>query len=199
MNSMELKRALDADIQRIKRLNPDIIPARFYYGALLKLFFSGFWKIWLIILATFVYTGIRNPSNDVMAHDTVMHIIQDAALSSLFLSLGAMLLLTQTLNFSILVRFHLERQLKTGPLLVKKLKQFAHLFFGVFTVVCALCASFAESSDIFFLMGFTYFGSLLITYFVVSMEINRIGLNLLFSVMHEFFQKDQKGHWDSVN
>lgn len=195
MNPRELKQALDEDVQVIKTLNPEIIPARFYYGTLLKLFASGFWKIWLITSATLAYAGVHNPSNEAIAREAVSQIIQEAALMGFFMSFGFMLLLTQALNFSILLRFHLAHRLKTGPLLNKKLKHIAYLFFGAFTLLCAMFGSYGESAAIFVLVGLSFFGSLLICYFLVSMEINRIGLSLICSVIQEFFQKGKKVTW----
>lgn len=193
MNPIELKLALDEDVQLINSLNPDIIPARFYYGTFLKLFASGFWKIWLIITATLTYAGVHNPSNEAIAHEAVSQIVEESVLMAFFMSLGSMLLLTQALNFRILVRFYLEDRLKTGRILTQKLKHIAYLFFGSFAVFCAMFASYGESAAIFFLVGIAFFGSLVITYFVVNMEMNRIGLILIFSVIHEFFQKGKKG------
>lgn len=120
MNHQELKQAISEDVEKIKHLNPDIIPAKIYYSRLLKLFVTGFWKIWLIVSLTIAYAGINHPSNEGLAREAVSQVISEATLMAFFLSIGAMLLLTPAINFFILFRFHLEKTLKTGALLIRK-------------------------------------------------------------------------------
>lgn len=192
MNYKDLKSAIDEDVSAIKRLEPDIISARFYYWSLSKLFLSGFLIFGLIISATLAYAGIVHPSNEGLAREATSQVIGESVLMAFFMSVGAMLLLFQALNFYILFRFHLEKRLKTGTLVVKKLKQISYLFWGVFALFCALFASYGESAAIFMFVGFAFFGSLLVTYFLVSMEVSRIGISTIFSLINEFFHKGKR-------
>lgn len=192
MNHQELKLAIAQDVKTIKTLDLDIIPARLYYSNFLKLFISGLWKIWLIVSITIAYAGIHNPSNEGLAREVAFQVIGESILMAFFLSFGAMLLLSPAINFFILFRFHLEKNLKTGQLLVKKLKHIAYLFLSVFMLFCAMFASFSESAAIFMLVGFAFFGSALVTYFLVGMEFNRIGVRLIFTVINEFFDKGKR-------
>lgn len=189
MNHQELKQAISEDVEKIKHLNPDIIPAKIYYSRLLKLFVSGFWKIWLIVSLTIAYAGINHPSNEGLAREAVSQVMREATLMAFFLSFGAMLLLTPVINFFIIFRFHLEKILKTGALLVRKFKHIAYIFLGFFILLCILLGSYIESAAIFMGVGFAFFGSLAATYFLVKMELNRIGVSTLFSVFDHYFSK----------
>lgn len=189
MNNQELKRAISEDVNTIKGLDPDIIPAKTYYSGLLKLFASGFWKIWLIVSMTIAYSGIHNPSNDGLAREAASQVIREATLMAFFMSIVIMLLLTPSINFFIQFRFHLKDKLKTGDLVAKKLKLVAYVYFGCFLLLSAFFGSMAESAAIFLMVVFAFFGSLAATFFIVKMELNRVGLSTIFTVINEFFNK----------
>jgi hypothetical protein len=189
MNHQDLKKAISDDVETIKLLRPEIIPAKIYYARLLMLFVSGFWKIWLIVSLTITYAGINHPSNEGLAREAISQVMNEATLMASFLSFAAMLLLTPAINFFILFRFHLESSLKTGALLVKKLKHIAYIFFGFFILLCTLFGSYIESAAIFMAVGFAFFGSLAATYFLVKMELNRIGVSTLFTMFDHYFSK----------
>ncbi|HHF7365613.1 TPA: hypothetical protein ACPSKY_000713 [Legionella bozemanae] len=189
MNHQELKQAISDDVETIKYLNPEIIPAKIYYLRLCTLFVSGFWKMWLIVSLTIAYAGVNHPSNEGLAREAVSQIMREATLMAFFLSFGAMLLLTPAINFFILFRFHLEKILKTGTLLVRKLKHIAYVFLGFFILLCILFGSYVESAAIFMGVGFAFFGSLAATYFLVKMELNRIGVSTMFAIFDHYFSK----------
>ncbi|WP_131783648.1 hypothetical protein [Legionella gresilensis] len=192
MNHQALKEAISEDIETIKNLNPDIIPAKIYYSKLLTLFISGFWKIWLIVSITIAYAGINHPSNEGLAREAASQVMSESTLMAFFLSFGAMLLLSPSINFFILFRFHLESKLKTGALLVRKFKHITYLFFGFFILLCALFGSYGESAAIFMIVVFSFFGSLAATYFFVKMELNRIGISTIFTIFDIYFNKGNK-------
>lgn len=189
MNHQELKKAISEDVETIKQIDPEIIPANVYYPSLLKLFASGFWKIWLIVSLTIAYAGINHPSNEGLAGEAIAQVMREAILMAFFLSIGAMVLLTPSMNFFIQFKFHLEKKLKVGAICVKKFKQIAYLFLSVFTILCFLFGKNGESSAIFMLVGFAFFGSMTVTYFVVNMELNRIGLSTIFTLFSHYFNK----------
>jgi hypothetical protein len=194
MKSQELKSAIAEDIRIIKHLDPDIIPARYYYLNLIRLGLSGFWKIWLIISMTIAYAGLYHPSTDGLARQVASQVIRESALMAFFISLGAILLLTPAINFFILFQFHLENKMKTGRLVTKKLRHIAYLFFVLFILLSMLFGSYGESAAIFMLSGFAFFGSLLATFFFVRMELTRIGISIVFTAINEFFQKGKPFH-----
>jgi hypothetical protein len=51
-------------------------------------------------------------------------------------------------------------------------------------------ASYAEPSVIFLMIGFSFMGSAFITHLVVGMEMNRVGISTLFTVVNNFFDND---------
>jgi hypothetical protein len=189
MNLKELKIALDSDVKILRQLDPEIVPGSFYYGNMLKYISCGLFIFWIIITLTIAYAGVHNPSNDGLADETVNQILKEAALMAFFMSLGVVLILSQGVSFYILFRFHLEKKLRTAPLLIKKFNQIAGLFLIVFMLFCAMFASYGESAAIFMMIGFAFFGSLIVTYFLVSIELNRIGVSLIFTAINEFFSK----------
>lgn len=191
MNQQELKINLASDIKMIRQLEPEIIPARLFYGTCLKLGFIGFLLVGTIITISLAFTAINHPFDPELA-GSIMEEIQSAAFEGFFSALGAMLLLSQSLIFYIQFRFHLENKLKTGPLLAKKFRQIAYLFLGLFALSCAMFASYADSKAIILMIGFSFVGSLMLTYFLVSMELNRIGLSMVFSILNEFFTKGRQ-------
>lgn len=189
MNHQDLRKAISDDVETIKSLHPEIIPAKIYYLRLLRLFMSSFLKVWFIVSLIIAYAGITHPSNDGLAREAISQVMREATLMAFFLSFGAMLLLTPALNFFILFRFHLEPSLKTGALLARKLKHVAYIFFGFFILFCTLFGSYIESAVIFMGIGFAFFGSLAATYFLVKMELNRIGVYTLFILFDHYFNK----------
>lgn len=191
MNHQDLRKAISDDVETIKSLHPEIIPVKIYYPRLLQLFVSSFLKVWFIVSLTIAYAGITHPSNDGLAREAISQVMREATLMAFFLSFGAMLLLTPALNFFILFRFHLEKVLKTGALLARKLKHVAYIFFGCFILLCTLFGSYIESAAIFMGIGFSFFGSLAATYFLVKMELNRIGIYTLFTLFDHYFNKEK--------
>ncbi|WP_419421573.1 hypothetical protein ACNVED_16440 (plasmid) [Legionella sp. D16C41] len=192
MTHQRLRELISEDIETIKHLNPDIIPAKIYYLRLLKLFVSGLWKIWLIVSITIAYAGLTHPSNGGLASEPASQVIRESMMLAFFFSFGAMLLLSPSINFFILFCYHLESKLKTGALLARKFKHITYLFFGFFIFLCTLFGSYSESAAIFMMIVFSFFGSLAATYFFVKMELNRIGISTIFSIFNHYFSKGNK-------
>ena len=90
-----------------------------------------------------------------------------------------------------MIQYHLKNQLKTGQLLVNKLKQCGWFFWGVFALFCLMFASYTESAAIFLMIGFSFMTSAFITHLAISMEMNRVGISTLFTVVNEWFNKDK--------
>lgn len=190
MNNQTLKLAIADDIKTMKNLNPDIIPARFYYWSLFKLASSAFGLLFAIIALTLAYSLAFNTSNKTPA--TFLEIISSAVIVAFFLSLLATFALLKSINFFVIFRFHLEKKLKTGALLVRKFKLIATLFLGFFALFCALFGSYGSDVQILLMLVFSFFGSFGATYFLMSMELNRIGVSTMFTVINEFFHKGKE-------
>lgn len=190
MDNTQLKLAVVDDIKTIKNLDPEIIPARVYYGDLFKIMLPIFGIIFVVISLTLAYSFTFNTQFKTPA--TYSEIISSSVIVAFFLSLGALFVLWSSVNFFVLFRFHLENKLKTGVLLVKKFKLIAKVFLGIFVLLCILFGSYGEDTQILLMLGFAFFGSFATTYFLVSMEINRIGVSTIFTVINEFFHKEKR-------
>ena len=191
MNNKELNQAIVDDIEILKSLEVDIIPAREYYSGLLKLFAGGFWKIGLIVFFTILYASISNPSNPVIANKTYLQLVTESAVIALFMTTGAMIFLGSAIIHYYLIQYYLKNRLKTGHLLVNKLKQCGWLFWGGFALFCLMFASYTQSAVIFLMIGFSFMASAFITYLAISMEMSRVGMSTLFTVVNKFFNKDK--------
>ena len=191
MNNKELKLAIINDLETLKRLELEIIPARDYYHGVLSLFVNGLWKLGLIVFIAVLWAMHHHPSNHAIASETFTELVIDAALLAFFMALGAMLLLSIALNHYYLIQYQLKNRLKTGHWLINKLRQCAWLFWSIFTFCCLLFASDAEANIIYIPVVFSFIVSAIITLIVMNMEINRVGLSALFALITQFFNKDK--------
>lgn len=184
MDPQQLKQAIAEDMKTIKMLNPEIIPARFYYGGLLKGVFNGVWRMSVILFLTLCY--VMSDDKEPVSFSTLFI---DSGVTALFLSTVAMLILLTPISFFVQFQFHLEKKLKTGALIRKKCSHISMVFFGVFASFCILFGSYASGQQIFFMLVLSFFLSLGATHVVVNMELSRIGFSSLFTLFNEFFSK----------
>lgn len=184
MDPQQLKQVIAEDMKTIKMLNPEIIPARVYYGGLLKGVFNGVWRMSIILFLTLCY--VMSDDKESVSFSTLFI---DSGVTALFLSTVAMLILLNPISFFVQFQFHLEKKLKTGALIRKKCSHISMVFFGVFASFCILFGSYASGQQIFFLLALSFFLSLGATHLVVNMELSRIGFSSLFTLFNEFFSK----------
>ncbi|WP_131793627.1 hypothetical protein [Legionella brunensis] len=185
MNPQQLKQAIAEDIRTIKTLNPEIIPARSYYGGLVKGALSGFWKMFIILFLTLCYVI----GSDEADPTTWSELFTSSSVISFFLSVVAILILLTPISFFVQFQFHLEKKLKTGALIRKKCSHISMVFFVVFASFCILFGSYASGQQIFFMLVLSFFLSLGATHIVVNLELSRIGFSSLFTLFNEFFSK----------
>lgn len=198
MNNIELKNAINEDIEAIKHLDIEIIPARSYYLGNLKLVLGGIWKIGIIIFFSILYVSIFNPGqgqSDPLSNFGVgkplINLVTETLLVSFFISLASMVVLFQAFNHYFLIKYHLLHKLKTGSFIIKKLKQAAYLFWVLFALCCLLFASYADTAAIYLMIVLAFVISGVLTFFTISMELNRVGVSTLFRVVSTFFNKDK--------
>ncbi|KTC83699.1 hypothetical protein, partial [Legionella brunensis] len=155
MDPQQLKQVIAEDMKTIKMLNPEIIPARVYYGGLLKGVFNGVWLMSIILFLTLCY--VMSDDKESVSFSTLFI---DSGVTALFLSTVAMLILLNPISFFVQFQFHLEKKLKTGALIRKKCSHISMVFFGVFASFCILFGSYASGQQIFFLLALSFFLSL---------------------------------------
>lgn len=201
MNTNELKQAILEDVKHLQHLEIEIIPAKIYYAGLLKLVIAAFWKIGLVLFLSILYVFLTNTDPHASMTEAYWGVartstfyweqIQEALFIAIGMTLIAMLVLTKTLRNYFLIQYHLKERLKTGGLLVKKLRGSGWLFFSLFVFFSIMFARYAEPNVIFFFEGMALILSAVVTYFVMSLEFNRVGLSILFTVISHWFNGDK--------
>lgn len=192
MNSQELSTAIQDDIRRIRTLSPDIIPGRIYYGQLARLGFGFYWKILLIVSLALTYSFSCNydPLNPPIP--SLSGSVLGALIVGSIASFVMTVLLINPLNMLVLFRFHFEKKLKTGELLLKKFKLIGLVYFSALTFFCLLCGFFVKPEAMIFMLIFAFGLSIIATSFFINLELNRIGLSTIYSVINEFVNKPNR-------
>lgn len=190
MNDHQLKKAIEEDIITIKTLNPTIIPAKFYYGRLFKESFIFFSKMVVILILTLSYVLKSSGTDPITWSDLLI----TSGVISCFLSIFATIILLIPISSFVQFQFHFENKLKTGLLIKKKYDQISMVFFGVFSSCCVLFGSYASGQQILLMLVFSFFLSLGATNVLVGMELSRIGLSSLFTLIHEFSPNRKNTH-----
>lgn len=191
MKNSTLKALIADDIEAIKSLDIESISAREYYGNIFKLIGGGIWKLGLIACIAIMFSSIRNSTPPLIGLDAYLEAILKSVMIAFFMGSVAMIFLGSAMNHYFLIRHYLRNRLKTGELLVKKLQQSAYFFLSVFAVLCLIFASYAESTTIIFMVGLAFIISAVVTYVAISMEMNRIGVGVLFALISQCFNKDK--------
>ncbi|RUR14086.1 hypothetical protein [Legionella sp. km772] len=200
MDSHALQQAINEDIKQLKHLKIEIIPAKIYYRGLLRLSFCAFWKIgFVFLLATaYVYLTYTNPhavmnsmySGAVRGATFYGAQIKDVLLITSGIMGVVTLVLTPSLNSYFLIQYHLKNQLQTGDYLVKKLQGAGWLFWASFSILSILFAIGSEPGVIVICEVLSLVLSALVTFFVMSLEFNRLGLSVLYQVIGTWLNKD---------
>lgn len=201
MNIKELKQAILEDVTHLKHLEIEIIPAKIYYVGLLKLVANAFWKIGLVLFISILYVFLTYTDPHASMTEAYWGVartetfywekIQEALFVASGITLIVALVLIPSLNSYFLIQYHLKDQLKTGGLLVKKLRSAGWLFLSAFVLFSIMFASYAEPNVIFFFEGVALILSAVVTYFVMGMEFNRVGLSILFTIIRRWFNKEK--------
>jgi hypothetical protein len=201
MNTNELKQEILEDVKHLKHLEIEIIPAKIYYAGLLKLLISAFWKIGLVLFVSVLYVFLTYTDPHASMTEAYWGVartptfyweqIQEALFMAIGITLIALLVLTKALSNYFLIQYYLKDQLKTGGLLVKKLRDLGWWFLSAFILFSIMFASYAEPNVIFFFEGIALILSAVVTYFVMGMEFNRVGLSILFTVIRRWFNGDK--------
>lgn len=200
MESYELQQAITEDLKKLKHLKIGIIPAKTYYTGLLRLAINAFWKIGLVLLLAmaYVYLTYTNPHaamnevywGAVREANFYGAQIKDVLLITIGIMLVVTLVLTPSLNSYFLIQYHLKEQLQTGEYLVKKLQNLGWLFWASFSLLSILFASGSEPGVIVICEVLSLVLSAVVTFFVMSLEFNRLGLSVLYQVIGTWLNKD---------
>lgn len=200
MEPYALQQAITEDLKQLKDLKIGIIPAKIYYRGLLRLAAGVFWKIGLVfLLATaYVYLTYTNPhavmnsmySGAVRGATFYGEQIKDVLLITSGIMVVVTLVLTPSLNSYFLIQYHLKEKLLTGDYLVKKLQDAGWLFWASFSILSIFFALGSEPGVIVICEVLSLVLSAVVTFFVMSLEFNRLGLSVLYQIIATWLSKD---------
>src|SRR3990167_6257390 len=131
MNPIELKQAIADDIETLKTLDLEIMPAREYYSANLKQFRYVFLKIYLTIIGS-------------LSLSIILHLDKSwALLIDTFMGFGlalgmvviVFLFIYDTITHYIIVKHQLRHKLKTGDLIVKNFQLLGKIAYRIFATI----------------------------------------------------------------
>ncbi|SEG42410.1 hypothetical protein SAMN02746093_02899 [Legionella quinlivanii DSM 21216] len=200
MEPYALQQAITEDLNQLKDLKIGIIPAKIYYRGLFRLAAGAFWKIGLVFLLATAYVTLTYTNPHAAMSSMYWGAVRGATFYGgqikevLLITTGIMLVvtlvLTPSLNSYFLIQYHLKKQLQTGEYLVKKLQHAGWLFLGAFSILSTLFASGSEPGVIVICEVLSLILSAVVTFFVMSLEFNRLGLSVLYQVIGMWLNKD---------
>lgn len=193
MTTQELKEAITQDIETLKTLEVDIMPADKYYKANLNLFLHVFLKLYGTILLGFFLPVFfywqeltSTPFPELLSSLGLMSLL------ALGLCLFAFLFIYSSLNHYVLIKHQLRGKLKTGDLIVKQIRLAGTIAYRIYAAVVLIPSIFLFPGGALFLAFGAFFISGILTSMLVEMELNRIGISTLFTLVKNYFDKDKK-------
>lgn len=193
MTTHELKEAITQDIETLKTLEVDIMPADEYYKANLSLFIHVFLKMYgTIILGFFLPVFFYWQELASMSFLELLSSLGLIALLALGLCLFAFLFIYSSLNHYVLINHQLRGKLKTGDLIVKKIRLAGTIAYRIYAAVVLIPSIFLFPGCALFLAFGAFFISGIVTSILIEMELNRIGISTLFTLVKNYFDKEKK-------
>lgn len=193
MSTQELKEAITQDIETLKTLEVDIMPADEYYKANMGMFVHVFLKLYGTILLGFFLPIILYWKE--LAATPFLELFSSfglLVLMALGLCLFAFLFIYSSLNQYVLINYQLKNKLKTGDLIVKQIRLAGTIAYRIFAAVVLVPSFFLYPGCALFLAFGAFFVSGILTGILVEMELNRIGISTLFTLIKNYFDKDKK-------
>ncbi|BCA97254.1 hypothetical protein TUM19329_36150 (plasmid) [Legionella antarctica] len=192
MNTHELKKAITEDIETLKTLEVDIMPAHEYYKANVQLFVRVFLKLYGVILlgyllpCPFYWKSLMSET----AYGLLSAFFWMSVLA-LGLCLFAFLFIYSALNHYILIDCQLKNKLKTGGLMVKQIRRAGTIAYRIYAATVLTLSLFLFPGCALFIAFGAFFISGIVTSILVEMELNRIGISTLFTLVKNYFDKDK--------
>ena len=192
MSSIQtLKQDIAEDLQTLKSIDIDIIPAREYYIANFKGLALVFWSIYLAQLAACVpplFLGLWEHSFDGYWHDAI---IFKMFAGGFFGTTFMMLFFYGKVKHFVIFNHQIKSKLKTGDYLVHKAFQAAKLFYGIYIGLVFLATLMSNPDMTFFASLGAFILTAIISSILIEMEVTRIGSSALFTEISNFFDKDK--------
>jgi len=186
MNTRELKQAILEDIETLKHLDLDIMEARLYYGELRRYAAVLFLLVWLptvvgqcLTLPLYWSQFLREPN------DFLVFVFIPTALMALFWTLFCLSAIAQLVVF----QNQLRPVLKTGDHLYHSTLSQCQVPYALFVGSVLLIMQFVPFYAAFIAQGVCVFILLGALVTMIDMEMNRIGISTLLSLMQRYFDK----------
>jgi hypothetical protein len=194
MTSTELKAAITADMAILKTIEVDIMPADDYYRATTRLYLHVFLKLYgIALLGLFLpliwYWRYFSSWSEWQA-------TWSALLWTSLLILGVMafimLMIGSALSQYILINYQLRPKLKTGDLIIAKIKLSGIIAYRIYAACVLIPSLFLPPGMVLYVAFGAFFVSGILTSTLVEMELDRIGISVLFTLVKNFFDQDKK-------
>lgn len=193
LNTHELKEAITEDIETLKTLEVGIMPAHEYYKTNIHLFLHVFFKIYGTILLGLILPVLFNwHEMSLIPFLELLSSLGFVALLALGLCIFAFLFIYSSLNHYVLINHQLKNKLKTGELLVQKIRMAGTIAYRIFAAVVLIPSVYLYPGCALFLAFGAFFVSGIVTTIIVEMELNRIGISTLFTLVKNYFENDKK-------
>lgn len=143
MNTQELKEAITKDIETLKTLDVDIMPAEAYYKANTRLFLRVFLKLYGTIILGFILPCpfYWRELMSFSAHELIYLFIW-MPLMALGLCAFAFLFIYSSLNHYVLINHQLKGHLRTGDLIVKQIRLAGTIAYRIYAAVILIPSLF---------------------------------------------------------
>lgn len=103
-----------------------------------------------------------------------------------------MLMISSSLSQYILINYQLRPKLKTGELIVSKMQLTGTIAYRIYAACVLIPSLFLPPGAAFYVVFGAFFVSGILTSILIDMELDRIGISVLFELVKHFFDKDKK-------
>ena len=144
MNPIELKQAIADDIETLKTLDLEIMPAHEYYSANLRQFRYVFLKIYLTIFgAILLSTMLHLQQMGGLSWELLIATIEGSGLALGMVAI-VFLFIYDTITHYIIVKHQLRHKLKTGDVIVEKFQLCGKISYRIFATIVIIPAFFLD-------------------------------------------------------
>jgi len=185
------KQQIQADLEVLKTLDLDIMPAKTFYGENLKFFlivWSCFLGIQLIAAKAINKAGIwQDYFQDYAEHTS--SIIGKMWLGCIVSSFVISLFLLSRIKFYIIFKHQIRIHLQTGDMITRKMHYIAWIFLFLFVFFIFPCTLFFNPDLTLFATMAAFIFTALASQFLIGMELTRVGVGVVFDAVSALFDK----------
>lgn len=191
MNAHNLKQMITEDIDILKSLDLEIMSSEDYYMANLKLFKTVFLRMYLTVVGTAMISILFHWSSFFSDRREVLYQILLMFGGGLLLTGFIFLFIQETLNNYVIFYHQIRSKLKSGELLNNQIRKAGWLAYKIFAVIVVVPILFLEPVCVLLAEFGAFFVSGIITGLLIEMEMKRIGVSALFTLIKCYFDKSK--------